>query len=275
MWDTRTLCAAKGIKLGGNPSGTGDEFEGAQPGCVVVDIGHDHELVSACFRNERIHAGTNRIVRADDGASEHTHRLGFLGMMLTTALLRRRRLDAAISPTGWSSLLSNNRQAGWIRLRRSSGLALPGLNAGLNAGLDQWRRECRPHRARFRRPDPRKNRTFRHHSPPALLGRANPSRARELLDLVGLSDRSDHNPAQLSGGEQQRVAVARALANDPALVLADEPTGNLDDQSAQMVMGLLTEAVRQRGRTLLLVTHERDTAQASDKSLELRGGLLR
>jgi hypothetical protein len=169
MWDTRTLCAAKRIKLGGNPSGTGDEFEGAQPGCVVVDIGHDHELVSACFRNERIHAGTNRIVRADDGASEHTHRLGFLGMMLTTALLRRRRLDAAISPTGWSSLLSNNRQAGWIRLRRSSGLALPGLNAGLNAGLDQWRRECRPHRARFRRPDPRKNRTFRHHSPPALF----------------------------------------------------------------------------------------------------------
>jgi ABC-type lipoprotein export system ATPase subunit len=107
------------------------------------------------------------------------------------------------------------------------------------------------------------------------LGRANPSRARELLDLVGLSDRGEHVPAQLSGGEQQRVAVARALANDPALVLADEPTGNLDDQSAQIVMGLLMDAVRQHGRTLLLVTHERDTVQASDRSLELRGGLLR
>lgn len=110
--------------------------------------------------------------------------------------------------------------------------------------------------------------------PMIALGRANPSRARELLDVVGLSDRSDHNPGQLSGGEQQRVAVARALANDPALVLADEPTGNLDDQSAQIVMGLLTDAVHQRGRTLLLVTHERDTTQASDRSLVLRGGML-
>jgi putative ABC transport system ATP-binding protein len=101
------------------------------------------------------------------------------------------------------------------------------------------------------------------------------SRARELLDLVGLADRSDHNPAQLSGGEQQRVAVARALANDPTLVLADEPTGNLDDQSAQGVMGLLTSAVRERGSTLLLVTHERDTAEAADRVIELRNGALR
>jgi len=64
------------------------------------------------------------------------------------------------------------------------------------------------------------------------------------------------------------------LANDPALVLADEPTGNLDDQSAQRVMGLLTSAVREHGRTLLLVTHERDTAQTADKRLELRGGVV-
>ena len=110
--------------------------------------------------------------------------------------------------------------------------------------------------------------------PMIALGRANQGRARELLDLVGLADRSDHNPSQLSGGEQQRVAVARALANDPALVLADEPTGNLDDQSAGRVMGLLTSAVRERGRTLLLVTHERDTAQTADKWLELRGGVV-
>ena len=110
--------------------------------------------------------------------------------------------------------------------------------------------------------------------PMSALGRANQGRARELLDLVGLADRSDHNPSQLSGGEQQRVAIARALANDPVLVLADEPTGNLDDQSAGRVMGLLTSAVRERGRTLLLVTHERDTAQTADKWLELRGGVV-
>jgi predicted ABC-type transport system involved in lysophospholipase L1 biosynthesis ATPase subunit len=105
------------------------------------------------------------------------------------------------------------------------------------------------------------------------LRRTNHSRARELLDLVGLADRSDHNPSQLSGGEQQRVAIARALANDPALVLADEPTGNLDDQSAQRVMGLLTSAVRERGRTLLLVSHGRDS-QTAERSPELRGGAL-
>src|SRR5438105_8173389 len=110
--------------------------------------------------------------------------------------------------------------------------------------------------------------------PMIALGRANRDRARELLDVVGLADRSDHNPSQLSGGEQQRVAVARALANDPALVLADEPTGNLDDRSAQSVMELLTSAVRERGRTLLLVTHERNMAQTADRSFELRDGVL-
>ncbi|MGY8676457.1 ABC transporter ATP-binding protein [Bradyrhizobium sp. UFLA05-153] len=110
--------------------------------------------------------------------------------------------------------------------------------------------------------------------PMIALGWANSDRARELLDLVGLAARGDHNPSQLSGGEQQRVAVARALANDPALVLADEPTGNLDDQSAESVMVLLTNAVRERGKTLLLVTHERDRVQAIDRSLELRNGVL-
>ncbi|WP_407179205.1 ABC transporter ATP-binding protein [Bradyrhizobium sp. STM 3562] len=110
--------------------------------------------------------------------------------------------------------------------------------------------------------------------PMVALGRANQSRARGLLDLVGLADRSDHSPAQLSGGEQQRVAIARALANDPALVLADEPTGNLDDESAKRVMGLLTSAVRERGRTLLLVTHERDGTRAADRCFEMRGGVL-
>jgi putative ABC transport system ATP-binding protein len=111
--------------------------------------------------------------------------------------------------------------------------------------------------------------------PMVALGRANRSYARELLDVVGLADRSEHNPSQLSGGEQQRVAIARALANDPAIVLADEPTGNLDDQSARSVMKLLTSAVRERGRTLLLVTHERNVAEKADRSFELRDGVLR
>ena len=110
--------------------------------------------------------------------------------------------------------------------------------------------------------------------PMVALGRTSQSRARELLDAVGLADRSDHHPAQLSGGEQQRVAIARALANDPLVVLADEPTGNLDDQSAQSIMTLLTSAVRERGRTLLLVTHERDATQAADVSLRLEAGVL-
>jgi ABC-type lipoprotein export system ATPase subunit len=110
--------------------------------------------------------------------------------------------------------------------------------------------------------------------PMIALRRADHRRARELLDLVGLADRSDHNPAQLSGGEQQRVAVARALANDPALVLADEPTGNLDEESAASVMGLLTSAVRDRGQTLLLVSHEHQKMCSVDRFLELRGGVL-
>jgi putative ABC transport system ATP-binding protein len=111
--------------------------------------------------------------------------------------------------------------------------------------------------------------------PMTALGRVRLSRARELLDLVGLADRGDHRPPHLSGGEQQRVAIARALANDPMLVLADEPTGNLDDQSAQSVMGVFTDMVRARGRTLLLVTHERDTTQTADRSFELVSGVLR
>jgi ABC-type lipoprotein export system ATPase subunit len=110
--------------------------------------------------------------------------------------------------------------------------------------------------------------------PMIALRRADRRRARELLDLVGLVDRGDHNPAQLSGGEQQRVAVARALANDPALVLADEPTGNLDEESADAVMGLLTSAVRDRGQTLLLVSHEHQKMCSVDRFLELRGGVL-
>src|SRR5262245_21432235 len=105
-------------------------------------------------------------------------------------------------------------------------------------------------------------------------GRMDRDRALELLDAVGLVDRSAHRPAQLSGGEQQRVAIARALANDPILVLADEPTGNLDDENARNVMTLLCRTCRNRSSTLIVVTHDRDVVHIVDTVFELRGGII-
>jgi putative ABC transport system ATP-binding protein len=99
-------------------------------------------------------------------------------------------------------------------------------------------------------------------------------RAVELLDAVGLSDRSNHRPAELSGGEQQRVAIARALANDPAIILADEPTGNLDDDNARKVAELLSRACRERGKTLILVTHDREMIRPVDRVFDMRDGSL-
>jgi ABC-type lipoprotein export system ATPase subunit len=105
-------------------------------------------------------------------------------------------------------------------------------------------------------------------------GRMDRDRALELLDAVGLVDRSAHRPAQLSGGEQQRVAIARALANDPVLVLADEPTGNLDDENARNVMALLCRTCRNQRKTLIVVTHDRDIMHIVDTVFELRGGII-
>jgi ABC-type lipoprotein export system ATPase subunit len=105
-------------------------------------------------------------------------------------------------------------------------------------------------------------------------GRVDRERAFELLDAVGLVDRSAHRPGQLSGGEQQRVAIARALANDPLLVLADEPTGNLDDENARNVMTLLFRTCRGRGNTLIVVTHDRDIMRTADTVFELRNGII-
>jgi ABC-type lipoprotein export system ATPase subunit len=104
--------------------------------------------------------------------------------------------------------------------------------------------------------------------------RSDPRRAQELLDAVGLGDRGRHRPSELSGGEQQRVAIARALVNDPALILADEPAGNLDDENAGKIAKLLASACRERGKTLILVTHDRNLIHPVDHVFDMRAGFL-
>ena len=99
-------------------------------------------------------------------------------------------------------------------------------------------------------------------------------RAESLLDAVGLLDRRDTFPDRLSGGEQQRVAIARALVHDPLLVLADEPTGNLDEETGRQVMTLLDRLTRQKGKNLILVTHSQEAAAYADRILTLREGRL-
>ena len=96
--------------------------------------------------------------------------------------------------------------------------------------------------------------------------------ARALLDRVGLAARAGHYPAQLSGGEQQRVSLARAFANRPALLFADEPTGNLDPDTSERVVNLLFELNREAGTTLVLVTHDLELAAKTQRVLRLRGG---
>lgn len=98
-------------------------------------------------------------------------------------------------------------------------------------------------------------------------------RAREVLEMVGLGDRMDHRPNQLSGGQRQRVAVARALVNRPSIILADEPTGNLDTKTSLDIMGLFNE-IHEKGNTIILVTHEEDIARHAHRIVRLRDGLI-
>jgi len=96
----------------------------------------------------------------------------------------------------------------------------------------------------------------------------------ELLGLVGLAERLHHKPDQLSGGQQQRVAIARAFVNDPAIVLADEPTGNLDTNAGQEVLGLLRRSCDDLNHTVVMVTHDPDAAGYADRVVHLRDGLV-
>lgn len=97
-------------------------------------------------------------------------------------------------------------------------------------------------------------------------------RARAELEAVGLGHRLDHHPAELSGGEQQRVAIARALAPEPSILIADEPTGNLDAETGQDIIRLMFEARKKHKATLLLVTHDRSLADACDRRISMRSG---
>lgn len=99
-------------------------------------------------------------------------------------------------------------------------------------------------------------------------------KALELLEKVGLGERKNHKPSQLSGGEKQRVAIARALINSPKMLLADEPTGNLDEETSEMIFKILKDINKNEKQTIIVVTHSKDLAEISDKQVYLKKGVL-
>jgi putative ABC transport system ATP-binding protein len=100
------------------------------------------------------------------------------------------------------------------------------------------------------------------------------NRVKELIEVVGLGDRMNHKPVELSGGEQQRVAIAAALANDPTMILADEPTGELDTATAKIIVDYLREVNEELGKTIIMVTHDPNAARAADRILNIRDGVI-
>jgi lipoprotein-releasing system ATP-binding protein len=115
-------------------------------------------------------------------------------------------------------------------------------------------------------------------SMPQLIAGKSPAeadkRSMELLDLLGVAPRASHRPAELSGGEQQRVAIARAAANHPKVILADEPTGNLDPETSDIVFAALADLIKNEGAAALIATHNHDLARRADRIVTLRGGLV-
>ncbi len=113
---------------------------------------------------------------------------------------------------------------------------------------------------------------------PQLIAGKSPAeadkRSMELLDLLGVGPRASHRPAELSGGEQQRVAIARAAANHPKVILADEPTGNLDPETSDVVFAALASLIKNEGAAALIATHNHDLARRADRIVTLKGGLV-
>jgi putative ABC transport system ATP-binding protein len=106
------------------------------------------------------------------------------------------------------------------------------------------------------------------------FGQNGKDRALELLNKIGMKDRSTHLPSQLSGGEQQRVAIARALANDPPVILADEPTGELDSENSRMIIDLLRDLNKEMDKTVIIVTHDPEIARRSKRTIKMKDGKI-
>ena len=207
----------------------------------------DHRIVEVLRGVDlRVNAGEFLALRGASGTGKSTLLHLLAGLDASTAgVIRLQGEDIAASRPRQSAHQRNRR----IGLIFQAYNLLPELDALENVGL--------PGRLARRAPDEVE------------------SHARSLLERVGLGHRLEHRPAELSGGEQQRVAIARALVNHPMLLLADEPTGNLDSQTGLDIIRLLESIWREQGVTLIIATHDSRVAAAAPRALELAEGILR